>query len=768
MFKGLKILNFPNALPVLRTMEMTDMARQAARFVNSTNSHIFLTGKAGTGKTTFLAQLSAATHKQYVIVAPTGIAALNAKGVTIHSQFLLPLGSYMPSPDVDEQSMGFYNAGILARRHPLNAKRRDVLRHIDLLIIDEVSMLRADLLDAIDARLRMVKRNRKPFGNVQLLLIGDMYQLPPVIKDAEWTVLRKHYESPHFFSSKALSEAGCVYVELDRIFRQQDNEFISILNNLRNNETTQANIDTLNEQYQNPDKIPDDVITITTHNYKADEMNRKALAALEGKATAYRAKVEGDFPESAYPVSECIELKKGARVMFMKNDTQEGAYFNGKLATIVYLDKENIDVRLDNETDIYTLRKELWENKKYNVDPLSKELEEEIVGTFKQYPIKLAWAITVHKSQGLTFEKAIIDVGQAFAPGQVYVALSRLTSLEGLVLRTKVNPNVVSTDQQVVAYAKTKERQGQLADILQREQGEYIKELLANTFDLYPLQQLVNKVQDKHNSKQQFEDEEMRNALTVISDALRSEFANTNRFQKQLDGLLNRNEQALLLERIQKGSTYYLVFLEQQFRKLLLHVEHVAQFSRTKAYRTALDEIDLLFLKKWEQLDKVALVVRQVLAGEAIAIPKELKSARTTARAKLLEEVEAEAKAKPKNTDRRTGRVRKKGKKKEVGATYKATYALAKEGLSMEEIAEKRALKSSTIESHLAKGIGEGAIDIEQFMGQEDLESIEKVFTEDHGTPTGVIYAKLNAQYTYGQIRMVQAHLAKTHERKTM
>lgn len=750
-------------------MEMTDMAQQAARFVNSTNSHIFLTGKAGTGKTTFLSQLSEATHKQHVIVAPTGIAALNAKGVTIHSQFLFPLGSFLPDPNVDESSANFYNAGTLARRHPINAKRRDVLRHIDLLIIDEVSMLRADLLDAIDARLRMVKRNhRKPFGGVQLLMIGDMYQLPPVVKDREWDTMRRYYDSPHFFSSRALQEAGCVYVELDKIFRQQDDTFISILNNLRNNEVTKADIEVLNAHYQESTALTDDVVTITTHNNKADAMNRTALEALKGKSLFYQASVMGDFSQSAYPAAERIELKKGARVMFIKNDTQEGAYFNGKMATVVHADKENIDVRMDGEKDIFTLRKEVWENKKYIVNEVSKDLEEEVVGSFQQYPIKLAWAITVHKSQGLTFEKAVIDVGQAFAPGQVYVALSRLTSLDGLVLRTRINPSVVSTDRQVVEYARTKEAQGELNEILQREQSEYIKELLAETFELLEVKRLVQKVHEKHNTKQQFEDEAMRNALPEMVAAFQEELGNTQKFQRQLASMLQQNSPEELLGRIEKGSAYYLAFLQKQLRCLLLHLEEVAQFSKTKAYQTSLGEIDILILKKWEQMDKAASVVHQILAGEIIAVPAKLKEVRLAARSKILEEEVAKAEANPKNTKRRSGRVRKKGEKQAVGATYLETFALANEGLSASEIAEKRALKASTIESHLAKGIGEGKLSIDKLMDEDDLESIEQVFKDNFKAPTNVIYAKLNAQYTYGQIRMVQAHLANSNKKETV
>ncbi|MCB0793870.1 MAG: AAA family ATPase, partial [Flavobacteriales bacterium] len=389
------------------------MASLATRFVNSTAQHIFLTGKAGTGKTTFLRSLGGLTHKRHLIVAPTGIAALNAKGVTIHSQFLLPFGAFIPErtlPDDIADYGRFHDRDTLNRRHPLNALRRSVLAALDLLIIDEVSMLRADLLDAIDHRLRNVKREyHVPFGGVQLLFIGDLFQLPPVIKDEEWSVLRRWYDAPHFFASLALKQAGYVHIELDKIFRQRDERFIGILNNLRNNTVTEQDVAELNRHYR-PNKEGDGrdgVITLTTHNHTADALNQQAMDRLKGKAYRYEARVVGDFPESMYPVQSELELKVGAQVMFVRNDADK-AYFNGKLARVTEVDKEDVTVEMVEEGTSYKLKREVWENKRYMLDPVTKEQEEEVLGTFEQYPIKLAWAITVHKSQGLTFDRAVI------------------------------------------------------------------------------------------------------------------------------------------------------------------------------------------------------------------------------------------------------------------------------------------------------------------------------------------------------------------------
>ncbi|HSF54711.1 MAG TPA: AAA family ATPase, partial [Algoriphagus sp.] len=470
--------------------QSTDRLELAAKFINNTSAPIFLTGKAGTGKTTFLRDLSRLTHKNFVIVAPTGIAALNARGVTIHSQFLLPFGSFLPTREAEgnfTDQFGFFTQQTLARKHPLNQFRRNVLKAIDLLVIDEVSMLRADILDAIDYRMRSVKRNYKvPFGGIQVLLIGDLYQLPPVVKDQEWAVLSRFYNSMHFFEAKALQNSGMIYLELDKIFRQSDDVFIRILNNLRDNRATPDDVRILNQHFKTLDEIRDlpPTITLTTHNYKADELNLRELRSLGNPSFFYEAEVERDFPETLFPLPKSIELKVGARIMFIKNDSSgNSSYFNGKLATVIKLAKDEVIVELDDSNEEFVLRKELWENKKYRINPDTKELEEEVIGAFTQYPIKLAWAVTVHKSQGLTFDRAIIDVGQAFAPGQVYVALSRLRSLDGLILRTRVQSEVIYSDPKVVDFTHGGGQQKDLNELLTQNQANYLNQLIQETFE---------------------------------------------------------------------------------------------------------------------------------------------------------------------------------------------------------------------------------------------------------------------------------------------
>ena len=704
-----------------------------------------------------------------MILAPTGIAALNASGVTIHSQFLLPFGTFLPDRNLPAElpeGVNFYTQGSLIRRHPLNEKRRDVLRNLDLLIIDEVSMLRADLLDAIDSRMRQVKRNyHQPFGGVQLLMIGDMYQLPPVVKDHEWNKMSQYYASPHFFESVGLRQAGFVYIELDKIFRQQDDHFIGILNNLRNNIVTQTDIDLLNGYFREASEDTEDVITITTHNYRADELNRKALDKLEERTYYFEAEVEDDFPEYLFPVAESLELKKGAQVMFVKNDAENGHYFNGKLAKVVSISDEGIEVEMEDSDEPYPLRKEKWENKKYTVISSSKDLDEEVVGTFSQYLIKLAWAITVHKSQGLTFEKAIIDVGKAFAPGQVYVALSRLTSLEGLILRTRIDPNVVSTDQQVVAFSKRKDGQGDLKTILDTDRSEYLKSLLTSTFDLNDVLKGDGKVREKHESEKagQFEDEEMRSALAKLADEILTEVSNTEKFKQQLHYHLYHQNKEELLDRISKGSAYYIKFVESKLRDLIKHIEEVKQFTRTKTYATDLGEIDLILTKKWEQMDKAYHVAQCILTGKEVTKRLEAETERRLQRMTVSKEVAKFVEEHPKNTKSKSGKTRKKRQagepKHEPGATYLETYKMVNEGLSIGEISEKRGLKPSTLESHFSRGLKEGAISISKLMDATDVEVITNSFNDNPGAPMGSIYGKLEGKYSYGQIRMVQAHL---------
>ncbi|MBK7553608.1 MAG: AAA family ATPase [Flavobacteriales bacterium] len=749
-------------------LEITEMAALAARFVNSTGRHVFLTGKAGTGKTTFLRQLAKSTHKRYVILAPTGIAALNAKGVTIHSQFLLPFGSFIPEKQLPEgvgEFGAFHDQDTLTRRHPLNTIRRNVLREVDLLIIDEVSMLRADLLDAIDFRMRSVRQNRyQSFGGAQVLLIGDLYQLPPVVKDDELRVLKRWYSSPHFFEARVIKEHGYAHIELDKIFRQQDGNFIHILNNLRNNTVAPEDITELNKHFKPEISTQDSegVVTLTTHNYKADELNQRALAALPGQVFGYDAVIEPDFPESMYPVLQRIELKVGAQIMFVKND-QDKAYFNGKLAKVEALDKEGITVRMD-DGGAYKLKREIWENKRYVVNANTKEQNEEVLGTFEQYPIKLAWAITVHKSQGLTFDKAIIDVGQAFAPGQVYVALSRLRSLDGLILRTRIDPSVVSSDRDVVAFTNRGFQQEPLPQQLQASQREYLKLLLAGTFDFSDMLRKVEYTQKDHPETAEFEDDSMKTALKLFQEKLRSEEENTQRFRGQLMRLLQEDKRDELLVRIEKGGAYYGDMMQASMKALFQHMAQVEMLSRTKEYVNALKEIDGMLMKKVATIAKVGYITTCILNGEEVQKQAELERRSAAKRAAMVGEVRAWAEENKPKTSTKTGRKRKAGGKKDKpakGSTYEATYSLRKEGLTLEEIAAKRSMAKSTIEGHFARGIAEGALDIDGLMPEAERDAIADWMRENPKDGLNGAAGHFDGRFSYGQLRIVQAWVKK-------
>ncbi|MBK7940580.1 MAG: AAA family ATPase [Flavobacteriales bacterium] len=757
------------------------MAVLAARFVNSTNRHVFLTGKAGTGKTTFLHRLATSTHKRYVILAPTGIAALNARGVTIHSQFLLPFGAFLPEKQrpADIPEGAFHDQDTLTRRHPLNALRRNVLREVDLLIIDEVSMLRADVLDAIDFRMRAVRQNRREsFGGAQVLLIGDLYQLPPVVKDEEWRVMQRYYASMHFFESLVMKQHGYAHIELDLIFRQQDDRFIRILNNLRDNTVRPEDVDELNAHYRStiPAAESEGVITLTTHNHKADEINQQALTRLPGKAHAFEAHIDGDFPQSMYPVLERIGLKVGAQVMFVKNDPEK-MYFNGKLARVEALSDEGITVRMyDGVGDApsaatYKLKRETWENKRYVVNAATKEQEEEVLGTFEQYPVKLAWAITVHKSQGLTFGRAIIDVGQAFAPGQVYVALSRLRSLDGLILRTRIDPAVVSTDREVVAFTQRGGQQEPLPQQLHAQQRAYLQQLLTGTFDLGDLLRKVEWTQKDHPETAQFDSEDMKTALQVLRDTLRTEEANTRTFQGQLMRLLFEDRREELLVRIDKGGAYYGDLLQERMKALVRHMAQAELLSRTKEYTNALKEIDGMLMKRIATIAKVGYLTRCILNGEEIQRQKDIEQGMAAKRAALVGDARAWAEEnRPKG---KTGKRRKRGSsdpesadgtrsgdppaRPAKGSTYASTYALVKEGLSVEEIASKRQMARSTIEGHLARGIGEGLVELDGLMPDAERDLIADWMRENPAKGLNEAAGHFDGRFGYGQLRMVQA-----------
>ena len=755
------------------TQQSTDLIELTTRFINSTGGHVFLTGKAGTGKTTFLRTLASKTHKNFVVVAPTGIAALNAEGVTIHSQFLFPFGSFIPdrSPDGSfGQDARFFTQHTLARKHPLNSMRKQVLRAADLLIIDEVSMLRADLLDAIDYRMRSVKSNfNRSFGGVQVLFIGDLYQLPPIVNQNEWNVLKNYYKSMHFFEAHALKHDPPTYIELDKIFRQDDQDFIRILNNLRNNCATESDINELNKFVKTEKQIDkmEGVITLTTHNNKADQINRKQLQDLKEKLFLFKAKVSRDFPEHIYPVAQELELKVGTQVMFIKNDTSaDKRYFNGKIARVSTLTKDEIKVILDGEKVEYLLQTEEWENKKYTINPSNKELEEEVVGTFTQYPIKLAWAVTVHKSQGLTFEKAIIDVGQAFAAGQVYVALSRLRSLKGLVLRSPINNSVVVTDKEVNSYVEVQEKPSELGKTLEIEQSRYLERVLLNSFDFEPIEKVLEYQLRNAKTSLEFELDSLRTTLPKIQSDFIGQKEISRKFKSQISRILQSEDHKVLMDRLEKGSNYFLDFLSEVQKTLLNHLAEVEQLAKAKTYRTFLEELDQLIMKTISEIEKAAMMAHCVYTKQPIPKESPHGKKRIDKRKSILEAARQKAATNPDLQKTKTGKKRKKPlavdgekpQKAEKGSTYKESYELLQSGMSVAEVAKKRDLVAGTIEGHVAKGVEAGVLKLEDHMDKNEIEILSLAIKKAKSGSAG-IFAAFKGKYSYGKIRMVQASL---------
>lgn len=741
--------------------QFTSRMSQALRLINTTGRHIYLTGKAGTGKTTFLRSLPQHTYKQHIIVAPTGIAALNAGGTTIHSQFLLPFGMFIPDRNYAEpptENASWYTETVLAKRHPLNRVRKQVLRTIDLLIIDEVSMLRADLLDAIDYRMRAARNNfAQRFGGAQLLLIGDLYQLPPVVKKEEEQKLQQYYRTNWFFESKALQQDGFSYVELDKIFRQRDSIFIDLLNNLRHNCPTRTDIDTLNGFYRAPELVRElrEVITLTTHNYKADELNRRALDALRSDSRFFDAEICDDFPESMYPVPARLELKVGAQIMFIRNDSEGGMYFNGKLATVSEINGDSVVVVMAGTNTPYTLQKVIWENKKYAISESTNELEEEVTGTFSQYPVKLAWAITVHKSQGLTFEKAIIDVGAAFADGQVYVALSRLRSIDGLILRTKIDPSVVSTDRLIVSFDEYHNKPDLLEDEIRQRQKRYLVELSLRTFDFQPLTRELAYLIKSASAEATLSDKTMHDIPHQIADAINAESANTLKYREQLRGLVGADRLEEFIIRLSKGAAYYQSLLLEQRKLLVKHIRIAAQAGRGRRYMNDLKDLEQLLRHYWMQVAKVCSLGDSIVNGHDSFDFAALRQAEEEAQAALdmaLAEVPIKKKEK------------KKSKKERSLSQSEAILEMIRKGMTVEETAARLNAPLSTLGNTLVESVEQGRLTVRELIPQEVIDEITAAIAQmDDDPEISILHHQLRGKYAEWMLRSVIAELVSRH-----
>lgn len=535
----------------------------AWQFVNYSNEHIFLTGKAGTGKTTFLHKVKKEGLKRMVVVAPTGVAAINAGGVTIHSFFQMPFGPLIPSTSSlssPEDKKKEFN------HRRFSKEKINIIRSIDLLVIDEISMVRADLLDGIDQVLRRFRNRNLPFGGIQLLMIGDLEQLAPVVKEDEWELLKNWYPNAFFFSSRVLRETNYISIVLDHVYRQSDKNFINLLNHIRNGNPGTEIIREINKRYI-PDFDPDDqdgYIILTTHNHSANKINQSRLDALPEKAVDFEATIEGDFPPHAYPTFSTLQLKPGAQVMFLKNDpTALKRFYNGKIGIVEEIEEETVFIRCENEDELIDIEKMYWENVKYTMDEESKEIKESVTGAFYQLPLKLAWAITIHKSQGLTFDKAIIDAKSSFAHGQVYVALSRCKSLEGMVLTRPLDEHSVIHNNEVKGFTRDAEGNQPDQKKLRSARKSFELQLLKDLFSFHQINYYIKRFAESLEQNSQVIAGTALKKIPGLKSAFEKDILEiSNRFLPMLEPLLNISDSSAKNEKLQEkvtgGAKYFL------------------------------------------------------------------------------------------------------------------------------------------------------------------------------------------------------------------
>lgn len=551
-------------------LQETGALSRAWDFVRHTGRNVFLTGKAGTGKTTFLHRIRTLNEKRMIVVAPTGVAAINAGGVTIHSFFQLPFGPQIPEEarqSADGRSL--YNEKLPGGIRKFNREKLRIIRALDLLVIDEISMVRADLLDSVDEVLRKLRRSPLPFGGVQLLVIGDLFQLSPVVRDDDWKLLRDFYPSLYFFESRAYRRANFLTIELDHVFRQRDERFIRLLNAVRNNNVSPAVLEALHERYRpNSEEFSEGYIMLTTHNARANEINQQKLAALSTPVRIFLAVVEGDFPESSWPGEQELVLKEGAQVMFTKNDVEaDRRFFNGKIGRVISFTEDAVMVRCEGDDGDIPVKPMTWFNHQYRVDESSMEVVEDVSGTFTQLPLKLAWAITIHKSQGLTFEHAIIDARAAFASGQVYVALSRCRSLEGLVLSSRIDQGGIITDQNVVEFTRQEQQSGPDETAYQSSRHQYQLSLIHQLFDFSALQRQYKIVQRQLETHSASIEQQTLAPFHEFAPALAEIKQVAERFLHEINRLASGpalpEDNPQLQDRLSKAAAWFLARLQQ-------------------------------------------------------------------------------------------------------------------------------------------------------------------------------------------------------------
>jgi len=797
----------------------------AWNFVEKTDRNIFLTGKAGTGKTTFLHKIRTESFKRNVIVAPTGVAAINAKGVTIHSFFQMAFGPILP-----EGAVGYENNKPSDKK--FNRKKIDIIRSLDLLIIDEISMVRADLLDGIDQVLRRYKNRDKVFGGVQILMIGDLQQLSPVVKPNEWQLLQAYYKTAYFFSSKAFQESNPISIELKHIYRQKNKAFINILNEIRNNQLSDTSLNELNKRFIEgfSPKKDDGYITLTTHNNQADNINESELNKLKGKTQTAIASIDGDFPEHTYPTHFRLELKIGAQVMFIKNDSSyEKRYYNGKIGKIVRFEGKKVVVQCPNDSTEIITEPEKWDNINFTLNSTTKEIEENVKGSFSQIPLRLAWAITIHKSQGLTFDKAIIDVTSSFAHGQTYVALSRCKTLEGIVLKRPIEKRSIIQDTKVISFTKTVEDNPPTNSDLDISKKNYQLNLINELFNyrqlFYPVNRCVKAVYNAGYSIKGnisaplkiIKDNGLTN-LAKIGDGFKNQLA------KMSVEIPNPEKDSEIQERISKGINYFIEqtneHIVKQLEKLTYSTDNKeinkeikeqlkrinefiegkllcfnglkdgfntdkylklradAALIKTKGAKTKRDYSDKgsnpkLFTalrqlrhRFAEQLDidHFQIFTQETLYEMCETLPvteKQLRKVKGMGKIRVqkygFEIIEV---IKEFCQDNNIETIADEAEKPKI-STKEITFNMFNDGLSVSEISKKRELVEGTIQGHLAFYISEGKLSLSNIIGKERGKSLINSIKETKFGNINELKAKLNDDYSFGELRMAMVELNK-------